>query len=96
MFNLGKIAPFLLRAVTVIPQAVQTAEQLGATLKSPGADKLAAVVSAAQAELSAAEAIAGQPFAKDADVLAALAAITNSVVAFHTLIATKTSAAPRA
>lgn len=94
MFNLGKLAPFLLRAVAVIPAAVQTAQSLRTELHTPGADAKAAVVAAAQAELAAGEAIAGGTWANDADVLAAVGAISDAVVNLHKLVAHKAGAAP--
>jgi len=96
MFKLGKLGPYVLRAALAIPQAVIAAEQASEVLHTPGADKRAAVVNVGRAELAAADTIAGKEIASDADVVAAIGAISDSIVALHNIVAKKAAAPPAA
>lgn len=90
MFNFSKVLPYVTRSLILLPGAIQSAEALGDALgKTSGADKKAAVLATVQAELTAAEGIAGRDLANDSDVIAAAGAIVDAEVAFHNLIAKK-------
>jgi len=97
MFNFSAVLPYVTRALILLPGAIQQAESLGTALgSSNGADKKAAVLATLQDELLAAEGIAGRPFARDADVVAAAGAVIDAEVALHNLIARKTAPPPAA
>ena len=85
--NIAKIAGRVLGAILTSVPAVEAAAQAFKT--GTGADKKAAVLSVVQAELAAAEMVAGRDLANDADVITAAGAVNDAVVAFHNLLARK-------
>lgn len=73
--------------------AVPAVEAFGKAFnRTTGDEKRATVLELVQAELSAAELLAGRDLANDRDVLAAAGAVTDAVVAFHTVLAKKAAA----
>lgn len=89
----GKILPVAARVGAAVMTGVPTIEAMTESLRTPGADKRAAVLTAVRAELNAAEALAGHDLANDPDVLGAAGAIIDAVTHFHNMLASKMAAA---
>lgn len=91
-FPWSKILPIAARVGAAVITGVPTIEAMTESLRTPGADKKAAVLNAVRAELATAENIAGHDLANDPDVLGAASAVIDAVTHFHNMLASKMAA----
>lgn len=96
-FNFPKVLAVAARVLGAVLSGVPAVETFAATIGHlTGEQKKTAVVALVQNELTAAETLLGHPLAQDADILAAAGDVTDAVVRFHNLLASKITAAPAA
>lgn len=88
----SKIAPIAARVGAAVLTGVPAIEALTKSLRTPGAEKKAAVLDAVRTELYAAELVVGHDVANDPDVLGAASAIIDAVAHLHNILAAKAAA----